>query len=71
MEYEYLFDTQNDPHEIHDLTNDPKYADKLNELLKLWPDGTQPITEDATITFLEELREKLYEVNDECALPHS
>ncbi|MCB0522513.1 MAG: sulfatase-like hydrolase/transferase [Lewinellaceae bacterium] len=29
---EELFDTQADPHEIHDLANDPAYADKLKEL---------------------------------------
>ena len=29
---EELFDVLSDPHEIHDLTNDPAYADKLQEL---------------------------------------
>ena len=29
---EELFDTQNDPHEIHNLAEDPAYADKLLEL---------------------------------------
>lgn len=29
---EELFDTKNDPHELNNLANDPKYADKLKEL---------------------------------------
>ncbi len=29
---EELFDTKNDPHEINNLADDPKYADKLKEL---------------------------------------
>lgn len=29
---EELFDTKNDPHELHNLANDPKYADRLEAL---------------------------------------
>ena len=29
---EELFDTQNDPYELHNLAEDPEYADKLKEL---------------------------------------
>lgn len=29
---EELFDTQNDPHELHNLADDPAYSDKLTEL---------------------------------------
>lgn len=29
---EELFDTENDPHELYNLANDPVYAEKLNEL---------------------------------------
>ena len=70
---EELFDTQNDPHEIHDISKDPKYADKLAELKEalskfqeevpdlnfqnelkylsdLWPDGSQPVTANPSIS---------------------
>lgn len=65
---EELFDIEVDPHELHNLADDPAYADKLEELRlankqwiketndlclgdehelikKIWPNGTQPVTE--------------------------
>jgi len=68
-EDEELFDTESDPHELHNLAADPAYSEKLVELrteldrwmdeiddrgvlpekeflASIWPDGSQPVTEE-------------------------
>jgi len=42
---EELYDTQTDPHEIHNLADDPKYADKLKELRAAHQRWTQEIND--------------------------
>jgi arylsulfatase A-like enzyme len=56
---EELFDLQNDPYEIHDLTNDPAYTEKLQEL-RLATENWVSSSEDTGMLNEKELVERIW-----------
>ncbi len=56
---EELFDTWSDPHEVNDLSKDPKYADKLAEL-RLALDKWMEENDDTGIIMETDLRESIW-----------